>query len=237
MVRAIGGPIMMRVLRGVAWVVTVLWALFWVLGGTTALWDPGSTATNVFVMVFMWAFGIVPALPFWIWARRRHRREAAATAGEAVAGPVAPTATVRTATSATSTSRDAAAPAVDDLASLPASLRAEWRRLEGARDLVEGFAAEGWIEAAALREVDGHVRRLRTLLEADERTVRLGGTSSATLHRQLGELTALLVALADSAVEHQATLMSDDPVPVTLAEARDRLSTSAEAYRGLQQPG
>lgn len=61
--------------------------------------------------------------------------------------------------------------------------------------------------------------------------------SSTTLSTQTTGLTALLVALADSAVEHQATLMTDHPVPATLAEARARLSDRSAAYRTHQQPG
>lgn len=65
----------------------------------------------------------------------------------------------------------------------------------------------------------------------------MGGAPSATLHTQVVDLTALLLALADATVEHQAALMSGDPVPVTLAEARDRFMSTAEAYRDLQQSG
>jgi hypothetical protein len=64
----------------------------------------------------------------------------------------------------------------------------------------------------------------------------LGGAPSPTLQRQVEELTALLVALGDEAVEHQASLASDDPVPATLAEARERLANTTEALRDLQRP-
>jgi hypothetical protein len=117
---------------------------------------------------------------------------------------------------------------------MPASIRDEWRRLEHARDLVYGFAEDGWVERAALLDVDDHVARLKRLLEADERTNRLGGAASSTLLRQVETLTALLVALADEAVEHQASLADDDPVPVSLAEAKERLSASTQAYRELR---
>jgi hypothetical protein len=120
---------------------------------------------------------------------------------------------------------------------MPLAVRNEWERLERSRLLVQEFADDGWIEQRAVSEVDGHIARLRKLLEADERTARLGGAPSATLHTQVVDLTALLVALVDAAVDHQAALITGDPVPVTLAEARDRLSTTAEAYRDLQQPG
>jgi hypothetical protein len=122
------------------------------------------------------------------------------------------------------------------LARLPASIRNEWRRLERARDLVHGFAGEGWVEPAALLHVNDHMARLERLLQADERVIRLGGTPSSTLLRQVEELTALLVALADEAVEHQASLASDDPVPATLAEARERLANTTQAFRDLQRP-
>lgn len=123
------------------------------------------------------------------------------------------------------------------LASLPPAVRDDWRRLQQARDLVQRFADDEWIERAALREVDDHVKHLRSLLEADERVEKLAGVSSTTLRTQVKDLTALLVALADSALEHQATLMTDAPVPVTLAEARHRLTQRSAAYRDLKGGG
>lgn len=123
------------------------------------------------------------------------------------------------------------------LASLPPAVREDWQRLEEARALAQRFTDDKWIERAALREVDGHVEQLRSLLEADSRMERLAGVSSTTLRTQVKDLTALLVALADSALEHQATLITDAPVPVTLAEARQRLTQRSAAYRSLRATG
>jgi len=221
----------MRVLRALAMTTTVLWAAFWLPGSMLTVFDPlegMNTVDTVASAVFTAMIGLAPGVPYWTWEYLRFRRRRRAALAEAAE---AHQRRLRADQASIEAQRRAG------LELLPEAMRGEWQRLEDARDLVKGFAAEGWIEPDAVREVDGHVERLRALLEADARTARLGGTSSPTLFARAAGLTSLLVALADSAVDHQATLMSDDPVPVTLAEARDRLSNTSIAYRDLQQPG
>lgn len=112
-------------------------------------------------------------------------------------------------------------------------LGAEWQRLTSAHRLVDGLAAEGWIERRALDSVQGHVERLERLLAADRGTDTLGGQSSATLRQQVEELTGLLVALADAAIERQAVLEAGDPTPATLRDAHERLGAERQAYSEL----
>jgi len=202
-------------LRIVGWIVTVLWAGVWTsLATATALAYSGSAATVFLVLACL------PCLPFWIVEARRFQRRRHAAPPRARSAAEQPLVTQQ----------------AEGLEHLPPAIRDEWRRLEGARDLVVKFADDGWVERAALLHVDDHVARLEQLLEADASVERLGGDPSATLRRQVEELRALLVALADEAVEHQASLASDDPVPATLAEARERLATTTQAYRELRGP-
>jgi hypothetical protein len=203
-----------RALRIIALTLTVCWVGFWGLTGLLAavLISDSSAFVGAFAGI-----GLAPVVP-WIvqLSRRRANRIAQGNA---------------TGRRAKSTREEE-----QRLARLPVTIRGEWRRLEHARDLVHGFAEDGWVEPAALLHVNDHVARLEQLLQADERSNRLGGTPSSTLLKQVEELTALLVALADEAVEHQASLASDDPVPATLADARERLETTTKAYRDLQRP-
>lgn len=212
----------MRVLRAIGWAVSVVWAVLWGALGVSLVGDP-TYDWDWSVDPFILCFFLLPSVLFWVSQVRRTRRQRrgvrvadAPPAAERVAPPTAE-------------------PSDDELA-WPAPIRDEWRRLEHARDLAVGFADDGWIERAALLHVDDHMARLRRLLDADVRTNRLGGASSTTVQRQVEELRALLVALADEAVEHQASLVGDDPAPATLADARDRLAASTQAYRELQQP-
>jgi hypothetical protein len=213
-------PVVRRVLL---WL-SLLWAGFWVLIGIASASEPGYNLASELAF-FGVGIGVVPWLPFWIGQirRLRRRRRVERTRAEREAAIAA---------RAESERRNR-----EQTEKLPLAIRNEWERLERSRLLVQEFADEGWIEQMTLQEVDGHIGRLRRLLEADERTARLGGALSATLHTQVVDLTALLVALADAAVEHQAAMITGDPVPVTLAEARDRFTSTAEAYRDLQQPG
>lgn len=202
-----------RALRIIALTLTICWAGFW---GLTGLLAAVFIADGSAFVAGVAGIGLAPVVPWAVHlSRRRAKRIAQARTWRQ-------TRSVRA--------------EEQRLARLPAAIRGEWRRLEHARDLVQGFAEEGWVEPAALLHVNDHVARLEQLLQANERINRLGGTPSPTLQRQVEELTALLVALADEAVEHQASLASDDPVPATLAEARERLSTTTQAYRDLQSP-
>jgi hypothetical protein len=205
-------------LRIIGWIVTALWAGTWTsMGLMTALAYSGS-AGAVFLVL-----GCLPCLPFWVTEVRRFRAGRQAAALDVRHGP----APQGSAAEQAETER---------LERLPESIRDQWRQLEHARDLVIGFAEDGWVERAALLHVDDHMAHLERLLEADASVERLGGGPSTTLRGQVEELRALLVALADEAVEHQASLASDDPVPVTLAEARERLRTTTAAYRELRRP-
>jgi hypothetical protein len=230
-----------RVLRALGWWISVPWAVLWLGAGIATALDPSYDMSLIEGLVVGTIVGCLPWWPFWIAqvARRRRAKRAAAEAA-------APTAVRKDSPRVQRPAPPRPAPPLpppplppprhdpQQLAQLPASIRDEWQRLEHARDLVHGFAEDGWVERAALLDVDDHVARLRRLLEADERTNRLGGAASSTLLRQVETLTALLVALADEAVEHQASLADDDPVPVSLAEARERLSASTQAYRELR---
>ena len=69
------------------------------------------------------------------------------------------------------------------------------------------------------------------LLAADRRAVELGGTPSAALRTQVGELADLLVALAVEAVEHRTEEVGQASAPATLRDATDRLSSLRAARR------
>ena len=210
-----------QILRRIVQALSLLWAGFWVVGGIGSGLDPTDGTTLAAGLAIALGVGVVPCLPLWLGSLRRFRERRRAARLRA--------------------RRTAAAHAEhrqrERMERLPPAVRGDWERLEKARHLVQELADGGWIEPSALLEIDRHTERLRSLLEADARTDRLGGEASATLYTQVADLAALLVALADAAVEHQAALMTDAPVPVTLAEARNRLSTTTEAYRDLQQPG
>jgi hypothetical protein len=214
-----------RTMRLVLLSLSLLWAGFWLIGGIGSGLDPAYEQTLASGLALGLGVGVLPCLPLWLAElrrfRRRRRAERARDEREAAHRADAESARQRR----------------DQMEKLPLDIRNDWERIERSRLLVQEFADEGWIEQSALLEMDRHISQLRTLLEADARTERLGGESSATLRTQVRDLTALLVALADAAVEHQATLITDDPVPATLAEARDRLARTTEAYRDLQQPG
>lgn len=203
-----------RALRIIALTLTVCWMAFW---GLTGLLAAAFVSDSSALLGMFAGIGLAPVVPWLVQANRRLAERLAR--GDA------------------RRQRLSALAEQQRLARLPASIRSEWRRLQHARDLVHGFADEGWVEPAALLHVDDHVARLERLLQADERINRLGGTPSSTLLRQVQELTALLLALADQAIEHQASLTSDDPVPATLAEARQRLATTTQAYRDLHRAG
>lgn len=114
---------------------------------------------------------------------------------------------------------------------LPREVRDDWRRMEQAHALVADLAEDGWISADAVAELDGHLTHLEKVLHADHRTRELGGRSSPRLAGQVADLADLLVALADEAVEHQAEVTAGARVPVTLAQARDRMAALRAARR------
>lgn len=202
------------------WAGSFLWAGFWTLGGVQSAIDPTDTTGVAGAIVLAVAFGVAPMLPFWVrwWRQGREARS-----------------TRRARRDAVRREREARAEH-ERLERLPERLRDDWRRLEAAHDMVLRFADEGWVEPAAVAEVGTLLERLERLVAADRETDELGGTASTALDDQVRQLTELLVALADEAIDHQATLASDEPVPATLAEARERLALTRQAYEELAWP-
>ncbi len=193
---------------------TLAWAGFWLLGGIGAGIDPNSGTPLAAGIALGLALGIVPVVPFW-WrwsrpARRSWRRRR---------------------------DRHASQRARERLERLPSAVRDDWQRLESAHALVTRFVDDGWIEPAALVEVESQLERLEQLLAADRETDALGGAPSRLLVEQVHDLADLFVALADEAVEHQAVMARDVRVPVTLDEARHRLRHARQAYDDLPSPG
>lgn len=201
------------------WAASLLWVGFWTLGGIGAGMDPGNSTSLAAGIGMATGFGLAPAVPFWVhWLRqgrdqRRRRRDQEQERAR----------------------RDREEVAAERLERLPTTIQDQWRRLEHSRALVEGFAEQGWVQAESLAEVEAMCDRLEALLVADRRTDELGGRTSQRLADQVVDLTELLVALADEAVEHQATLVSDLPVPATLAEAHLRLRATRQAYTELAE--
>lgn len=111
---------------------------------------------------------------------------------------------------------------------LPEPLAQAWRSLAKADELVQEFAARGWIAEEARAVVD------RRTADIARRAGRLEGgvpgtdEGLASLRRDMGELTALLVALSDAAVAAQPSLAPEQPVPVTMADAQHRLADTAD---------
>lgn len=116
-------------------------------------------------------------------------------------------------------------------AAVPPGLRRDWRRLDQARALLDDLVADGWVSAEAVVELDAHTDQLRALGWAEHRARQLGGRASAALRRQVGELTTLLVGLADEAVEQRAEVIAGSVAPVTLSQARDRMVALRAARR------
>ncbi|MEU4599427.1 hypothetical protein [Nocardia sp. NPDC023988] len=80
------------------------------------------------------------------------------------------------------------------------------------------------------------MKPLHRLAIADGMTDQLGGRRSGTVTQQITLLGDLLVALADEAVEHQATIGTDF-TPATLAAAAQRLAADRAAYQELMELG
>ena len=106
-----------------------------------------------------------------------------------------------------------------------------WQRLAKADEIVQGFGERGWITDEAMAEVE---RRTGEVARRVGREQQGGdaGASPALVH-EVGELTALLVALADEAISRQPSLAPDTPVPVSLDDARRRQSSIHTAYEDL----
>lgn len=110
-------------------------------------------------------------------------------------------------------------------------LEQAWQRLAKADEIVQEFGDRGWIADDTMAEVTRRTGEVARRVGRDEHG---GGVEdSAGLVHAVGELTALLVALADEAVTAQPSLAPERPVPVSLDDARRRLSTTHAAYEDL----
>ncbi|MEV0436140.1 hypothetical protein [Nocardia sp. NPDC050413] len=119
---------------------------------------------------------------------------------------------------------------------LPERLLLPWNRLAKAWDVVAELQRQGWIDGSSTRGVPESMKRLHRLAIADGMTDQLGGRRSGTVTQQITLLGDLLVALADEAVEHQATIGTDF-TPATLAAAAQRLAADRAAYQELMELG
>ncbi|MFC4125366.1 hypothetical protein [Nocardia rhizosphaerae] len=118
---------------------------------------------------------------------------------------------------------------------LPPRLQGQWNRLTQAWNVVTELQHKGWVDADSTRGLPDSMNRLYQLGVADGMTDQLGGRRSGSVEQQIGRLADLLVALADEAVEHQATLGAGDFTPATIAAAAQRLSADRAAYRELME--
>lgn len=109
------------------------------------------------------------------------------------------------------------------------ALVSQWQRLTKADELVQAFADRGWIADEARTVVEARTTDLaRRVGRVEQR-----GAEDPGLAGEVAELTALLVALSDAAVEAQPSLAPDDPVPVGIAEAQRRRGDTEQAYDDL----
>lgn len=106
-----------------------------------------------------------------------------------------------------------------------------WQRLAKADEIVQGFGERGWITPEAMAEVDRRTEQVARRVGREEQ----GGPSddAHALVRDVRELTALLVSLADEAIARQPSLAPETPVAVTLEDAHARLSSTHAAYDDL----
>ncbi len=118
---------------------------------------------------------------------------------------------------------------------LPPRLQPAWNRLAQAWTVVTELQRQGWVDADSTRGLPQSMARLHQLGVADGMTDHLGGRQSNSVEQQIGRLADLLVALADEAVEHQATIGAGDFTPATLAAAAQRLAADSAAYRELME--
>lgn len=216
-----------RVLRAFGWTLTILWAGVISLGFIGAGLDPAYDTSPLTGVMLAVVIGLLPVTPFW-WRwisaarKRRARREEEVRA--------------RTESADRDRILKTAWEDREQLERLPREVRDEWRRLREAHRLVVGFAEQGWVARDAIAEVGPRVDRLRELLLADRATNELGGRTSVSLRAQVGELTRLLVALADDAVERQAVEGASDELPATLRDAQERLAAERQAYLEVNVP-
>ncbi|WP_410870331.1 hypothetical protein [Nocardia sp. A7] len=120
---------------------------------------------------------------------------------------------------------------------LPSRLQPHWNRLNQAWNVIAELQRQGWVDADSTRGVPQSMARLHQLGVADGMTDNLGGRRSTAVEQQLSRLADLLVALADEAVDHQATISATDFAPTTLTAAAQRLAADSAAYRELMELG
>lgn len=212
----------------------MIWFGFIAMAAIVAGTDPQTEATEGELLLAVALFGVVApfflvTIPMALWSLTPWSRPArlAADTREALYR--------RAAARADENDRLAAIRQRERIVStLPNPTRAAWRRLQDAHDVVRALAADGHLAPGTdLRELDTHMDELLRLLEVDRRTDRLGGATSSTVRTRMGELTALLVGVADAAIEHRAVRLGEAALPDTLTEARDTLAASTGAYREL----
>ncbi len=198
----------------VLWILAACWGALCLVGGISALVGNGgpNPATTVIAAVI---FGAAPLGAVWLHERGEARRAALRyrtqrTVHHAPPPPPAP--------------------------QLPMRLQRPWNRLFQAWNVVGELQRQGWIDPGSTRGLPESMARLHRLAVADGLTDHLGGRRSSTVEQQISRLGDLLVALADEAVEHQATVGTDF-APATLAAAAQRLAADSAAYRELMELG
>ena len=117
---------------------------------------------------------------------------------------------------------------------LPAEVRPSYRRLMTAYEHVKSLVAEEIIDESVLQGIEERISEVIRLLSADITNEELGGSPSARLRGQVGELTDLLVGLADAALDRRtATLDSDNQAAAALREALGRMRAEERGYREI----
>ena len=112
-------------------------------------------------------------------------------------------------------------------------LEPAWRRLLKADELVQGFADRGWISDEARTVVVARTQDLARRVGRAQQAAS-GDAGDPALAREVDDLTALLVALSDAAVEAQPDLAPDEPVPVGVEDAQRRMGVTRDAYGRLE---
>lgn len=111
------------------------------------------------------------------------------------------------------------------------ALEQRWRRLVKADELVQAFAERGWITDEARTVVEA---RTADLARRVGRVQQRGAPADdPALAGEVDELTALLVALSDAAVEAQPSLAPERPEPVGIEQAQHRRGSTQQAYDDL----
>ena len=112
------------------------------------------------------------------------------------------------------------------------ALQQAWQRLSKADELVQAFADRGWIADEARTVVAARTTELARRVGRLQGS-RVGAVDDPGLATEVADLTALLVALSDAAVEAQPSLAPETPVPVGIAEAQQRMGSTRQAYGDL----